>query len=53
MKKFIYLIVMILVISSCQKEQEVVQQKIEPVLIKVEANHTTGQIVSSEIIIVR
>jgi hypothetical protein len=53
MKKLIYLIAMMVLISSCQKEKEVAQQKVEPVMIKVEANHTTGQIVSSEIILIR
>jgi hypothetical protein len=53
MKKFIYLIAIMLVISSCEKQQEFVEQKVEPVFLKVEANHNTGQIISSEIIIVR
>jgi hypothetical protein len=51
MKKLIWLAAISLVSSSCNKTEII--EKSKPVMIKVEATHTTGQVISSEIVLVR
>jgi hypothetical protein len=51
MKKLIWLAVISLVISSCTKKEIV--EETNPVLVKVEATHTTGQVVTSETVFVK
>jgi len=51
MKKLIWLAAISLVSSSCKKIETIDESK--PVLVKVEAVHTTGQVVSSEVVFIR
>jgi len=53
MKKYIlaFLTVLTLLSLSCKKIETIDESK--PVLIKVEAIHTTGQVVSSEIVFIK
>ena len=51
MKKLIWLAIISLVFSSCKKIETIDESK--PVLVKVEAIHTTGQVVSSEVVFIR
>lgn len=51
MKKIIYIVLICLIFASCKKTEIVESTK--PVLIKVEAMHTTGQIITSEVVFVK
>ena len=53
MKKYIlaFLTVLTLVSLSCRKIEIIEEAK--PILVKVEAIHTTGQVVSSEIVFIK
>lgn len=51
MKKFIWLAFISFVFSSCRKTVSIEETK--PILVKVEAIHTTGQIVSSEVVFIK
>jgi hypothetical protein len=51
MKKLIYIAIVCLVFSSCKKIETIDESK--PILVKVEAIHTTGQVVTSEIVFVK
>ena len=51
MKKLIWMAAISLVSSSCRKIETIDESK--PVLVKVEATHTTGQVISSEIVFIK
>lgn len=51
MKKLIWIVIICLVFSSCRKIETIEESK--TVLVKVEAIHTTGQIVTSDIVLVK
>jgi len=54
MKKIIGLLSLSLLVLSCNKtEKEEVNVNTAPVAIRIDAIHTTGEIVSSEVILVR
>ena len=51
MKKLIWLALISLVSLSCRKTEIIEEAK--PVLVKVEATHTTGLVISSEIVYIK
>lgn len=51
--KYIFILIIVL-FSSCVKEEVVtVEQPQKPIMIKVEAEHTDGQVVTTPIVLVR
>ena len=51
MKKLIWLALISLISSSCRKTETI--ESTQPILVKVEAIHTTGQIISSEVVFIK